>query len=104
MKGKGFVFSMDTAYAVFIVIMAATTVVMLLETTQQSNEGVLYLSRIAGDIKAVEQAMEAPIDQADINWIKINDCSEAKVVGTHQAVIYDDNGNLVTDTVEVCPQ
>lgn len=103
MNKKGFAFTMDTAYAVFIILIAATTVVTLMETTQQSNEESLYLSRIAGDINTIIQLPGVSIAPEDVTWLKVNDCTEAEVVGTHKAVIYDNDGNLMTNTVEVCP-
>lgn len=99
MKQKAFVFTMDAAYAVFIILLATATVMMVLQTTQQSNEDILYLSRLAADINIVE---EATGETVNMDWIKINDCAEAETVGTNQAVIYAGNGNVQLNITEVC--
>ncbi len=99
MNQKAFVFTMDAAYAVFIILLATATVMMVLQTTQQSNEDILYLSRLAADINIVE---EATGETVNLNWITVNDCGNADTVGTNQAVVYTDNGNLELKTTKVC--
>ncbi len=101
---KGVVFSMDTAYAIFIILLASATVITLLNTSTQTNHQSLYLSRIARDIHDTNMSLDGELNTSKVNWIKINNCSEENQVGTHRAVVYNGTGDLKTTTTEVCPK
>lgn len=103
---RGFVFSMDTAYAILIVLLSSAVIISMLSTSQTDTKETLHLSRIARDIQDVNQSMEGEIDISDVEEeygnIKINDCEDEDVVATHEAVVYDGDGYTKTITTKVC--
>ncbi|MFW5902312.1 MAG: hypothetical protein ACOCTT_00280 [archaeon] len=104
---KGFVFSMDTAYAILIILLASAVVMMMINIPQEKTETQLHLSRTARDIQDVNQSMNGELNVKDIEdlyeGIKVNDCSNADVITVHEAVVYDGNGDIKTINTEVCP-
>lgn len=101
---KGVVFSMDAAYAIFIILLASATIITLLNTSNQTNQQSLYLSRIARDIHDTNMSLNGEINTSKVNWIKVNNCSQSDLVGTHRAVAYNGSGDLKTVKTEVCPK
>lgn len=100
---RGVVFSMDTAYAVFIILLASATIVALLNSSQQKTTSSLYLSRAARDIQDTNQSLNGGLTGSDVGHVKVNDCENADQVGTHRAVVYDGGGSLKVVKTEVCP-
>lgn len=102
---KAFIFSMDSAYAIFIILLTSVTLVTIINTSQHhTNREQVYLSRVARDIHDVNQSMDGELDTQNVDWININNCENADTVGTHQAVTYDGEGNLKITKIEVCPK
>lgn len=100
---KGFVFSMDAAQAVFIVLIASTTIVTLITIPQETTSSSLYLSRLARDLIEVNRSTDDSLSNSDVGWIEINSCEDSDTVGSHEAVVYGSQGDLKTVKVEVCP-
>jgi len=108
-KGKkGFVFSMDTAYAILIILLASAVIMAMINIPQEKTGDQLHLSRIARDIHEVNQSMDGNLNVQEIenqySGIKINDCSGEEIIASHEAVVYDNEGELKIITTEVCPQ
>lgn len=101
---KGLVFSMDAVYAIFVILLASVTIIALLNTSKQTNQHSLYLSRISRDVHDTNISLNGTLNTSEVGWIKINNCSQENLVGTHEAVAYNGNGDLKTVTTEVCPK
>jgi len=105
---KGFVFSLDSAYAIFVVLLASAVIMSMIMIPQEETETTLQLSRIARDITDVNRSIDEALTSSDIEdiypGIKVNNCGQEDTVVTHEAVIYNGNGEVEINTVEVCPE
>ena len=94
---KGMVFSMDSAMAIAILMIVATTTVTLMENNSQSDKELqLYrLARDAYEVKYYSSSATLP------SWLSTT-CVSAAQIGSEAAVQYDTAGKVKEVTTKVC--
>ena len=93
-ESKGFVFTMDAAYAFYLVLVLMAASLAVFEYSAQSSEETLRLARLARDAYDIgyynsRYAMPNNIP----SWLKwqAGACNNANVVGAHSGVVYNAN-------------
>ena len=93
-KKPGFVFTMDAAYAFYLVLVLMAASLAVFEYSAQSSEETLRLARLARDVYDIGYynsrfAMPNSIP-AWLKW-QAGACNNANVVGAHSGIVYNSN-------------
>jgi len=99
---------MDSAYAIFILLLTSAVIMSMIMIPQEQTESTLQLSRVARDINDVNRSRNGTLTSSNAEdhypGIKVNACQQEDTIVTHEAVAYDGNGEVKVVTVEVCPE
>lgn len=94
------IFTLDAVFALYVLLIVASTVAVVFASTTQSADSTLELSRLARDVFEVKTYSPGYTPPA---WLKTDAaCNNAANVGVESAVVYVDNGAVQLSTLKVC--
>ena len=99
MANKGIVYSMDTVFAIYIIILSVSTFTVLINYTGDFGEQDLELTRIARDAYNIQSVHPAAIFPDGV--LVESDCNETEFTG-HAFVVISDRGSPKIGDFVVC--